>query len=196
MTDNGSARTIDVLWPGSSQEPGQALTDGWSFGTRKRMFGPRTPQLPIEQRQRSASANFDSWTIEPQRRVDVSQTRPQMTPERSLGKRGFAPLYQWEGVVEQINGTGFRARLQPANPSEREGAGIEIADFDYADLSTDSDKALVSEGAVFYWTVGRVRNAAGTVYNTSLIRFRRVPASTPYASREAAHEARALLADL
>jgi hypothetical protein len=105
-------------------------------------------------------------------------------------------VYQWEGVVEEVNGEGFRARLRPFEQGHAEASRVEYADFDYDDLADESDRALVAEGAIFYWTVGKSRNMAGTVFNTSLVRFRRLPSATSAQKREAAREAAALLAAL
>jgi hypothetical protein len=73
---------------------------------------------------------------------------------------------------------------------------VEYADFPYADLADESDHDLVTVGALFYWTVGRMRNVTGTYMNTSLVRFRRLPPPTLRQRREAHREATDLLADL
>ena len=64
------------------------------------------------------------------------------------------------------------------------------------DLATDSDVALVDEGAVFYWTVGKGRNSAGTQSNVSLVRFRRLPPSSRLHQARAEQEATELLEEL
>jgi hypothetical protein len=97
-------------------------------------------------------------------------------PRQLFGKRSFRPLAQWEGVVEGVTESGFQARLVPltnddkANPSE-----ALFTSFDFSDLAHPGDQELVREGAIFYWTVGRATNPAGTVQKSSLVRFRRRP---------------------
>jgi hypothetical protein len=172
--------------------------DAWSFGSRARLFALLKPRAPADpDGVRSAAANTgQSPTVSPRRAVDVSDLKPVAPVQPFLGKRGFMPVYQWEGVVEEVNGSGFRARLQPFEDGRADHWRVEYADFAYDDLADESDRDLVQEGAVFYWTVGRSRNAAGTYTNTSLVRFRRLPPSTPYETREASREAEALLSDL
>ncbi len=98
--------------------------------------------------------------------------------------------------MEEVNGDGFRARLLPFEEGEADHSRLEYADFGYDDLADESDHDLVMEGAVFYWTVGKSRNAAGTYTNTSLVRFRRLPPPSTYQTQEAGREAAALLQDL
>jgi len=38
----------------------------------------------------------------------------------------------------------------------------EFTTFSLDDLDDESDRDLVAEGAIFYWTIGRGRTAAGT----------------------------------
>jgi hypothetical protein len=75
-------------------------------------------------------------------------------------------------------------------------AKVEYADFDYEDLADDSDRTFVTEGAVFYWTVGKSRNTAGTYTNTSLVRFRRLLPPSHHERDKASREAEAILAEL
>lgn len=173
-------------------------SDAWSFGSRKRLFTPLKPPRPIEPgAERSAAANITgSPTRDAQIPVDVSGVKPVEPPSPHFGKRGFAPLYQWEGVVEEVNGESFRARLRPFEDGRPDPSSVEYADFAYTDLADESDHEYVTEGAVFYWTIGKSRNEYGTYTNTSLVRFRRLPPPTPKQLREAAREADALLAEL
>jgi len=113
-----------------------------------------------------------------------------------FGKKSLFALFQWEGVVEEIVSSGFRARLVPFEDGRPNPAQIEFTDFSFDDLATDSDRALVREGAIFYWTVGRGKNVAGTVSNVSLVRFRRLGPAGPVQKRLAQREARELFADL
>ena len=200
MSPGESTWPVAVERPNGSIGSGQSAeqtSDAWSFGSRERLFAPLKPQpAPEPESARSAAANSDlTSTASPPAR-DISELKP-VAPERpSFGKRGFAPLYQWEGVVEEVNDIGFRARLVPFEDGQPDASRIEYADFEFDDLADDSDRELVVEGAVFYWTVGKSRNTAGTNTNTSLVRFRRLLAATPYQMRKSAREAAELLTDL
>jgi hypothetical protein len=195
-----TTRAVDVQGlDGRNGEPHVASdTDAWSFGSRDRLFASLKPVKASEpESHRSAAANQASpATPTPRNDVDVSGLKPVAPYQPFFGKRGFMPLYQWEGVVEEINGESFRARLRPFEDGRADAARVEYADFEYGDLADDSDLELVSQGAVFYWTVGKSRNAAGTLTNTSLVRFRRLPPASPYQARETSREAEAMLADL
>jgi hypothetical protein len=69
----------------------------------------------------------------------------------------------------------------------------EFSEFGFDELSNDEDFNLVVEGAVFYWTLGRLKNPAGTLLNVSLLRFRRLPALTEYRKTRARIETEGLL---
>lgn len=145
----------------------------------------------------SAAANKDAYrTLRDDGAASVSDLEPVAPPKKSFGKRGFAPLYQWEGVVEEVNGEGFRARLVPFENGQADPSRVEYADFEYDDLADESDRELVTHGAVFYWTVGRGRDSGGSISKRSLVRFRRLPPTSPYHAREARREAEDLLSDL
>lgn len=135
-------------------------------------------------------------TVGPRREPDLSNVNPVALRRLTFGKRGFAPVYQWEGMVEEVSGDGFRARLVPFENRYADASRVEYADFSYDDLADESDRALVKAGAIFYWTVGKSRNRAGTYTNTSLVRFRRLPPPTTYAIRKSSREAEEILADL
>jgi hypothetical protein len=128
--------------------------------------------------------------------VDISKVAPVAARAPVFGRRAFAPLYQWEGVVEQVTGDGFRARLLPVRSGLAQRPTIEYADFQYDDLEDDSDRDLIAPGAVFYWTVGRSQRETGQHTKSSLVRFRRLPPVTAYQEREAMRQAEALLEDL
>ena len=198
MNPSESTRHIRVEPVNGRNGPWQT-GDAWSFGSfPERLFAPLNPSAPVDlASERSAASNAaGSPTLSPRSAVDVSDVKPVTSRRPFFGKRGFSPLYQWEGVVEEVNGEGFRARLVPFEEGRADASRVEYADFAYVDLADESDCDLVMEGAVFYWTVGKSRNAAGTYTNTSLVRFRRLPPPTPYQTREAGREAEALLTDL
>lgn len=200
MSPGDSTWPVDVARPDrrNGDEDRAWRTDAWSFGSRDRLFVRGKPASSEEgAAERSAAANVaEPPTATPRRKLDAADLDPVTLRRPSFGKRGFAPVYQWEGVVEEVNGTGFRARLIPFEHGQADISRVEYADFTYDDLSDESDLAFVKDGAVFYWTVGKSRNTAGTYTNTSLVRFRRLPPVTPYESREARREADDILSDL
>jgi len=53
----------------------------------------------------------------------------------------------------------------------------QYAEFFFEDVS-DDDRALISIGAVFYWTIGYLEKPSGQRLRASLIRFRRLPVWT------------------
>jgi hypothetical protein len=194
-TLSGSTLKLDVEGgDGSSEERVAPETGAWWLGFRDRLIVPRPARTP-ELEARSANRTGLS-TSDVNHARNLSGLSPILRRRPRFGKRGFVPAYQWEGVVEEVNGKGFRARLRPSEQGHTKAARVEYADFDYDDLADDSDHALVAEGAVFYWTIGKSRNVAGTLFNTSLVRFRRLPSPTAAQKRQAAIEAAALLADL
>lgn len=133
----------------------------------------------------------------------IGNTADPVEPPRPIVLRptAGAPLavlevrQQWEGTVESVTGEEIVALLRdmtsPANPDER--AVIS------RDEIPDADQALVSPGAVFYWTIGYERTLLGQKSSKSSIRFRRLPAWTKTEvaalQREAEELARALALD-
>lgn len=168
----------------------------WSFGVSEAAFSaaPVPDWRAVEER--AAANTLSSATDTPLIRADVGAGRSAPPPQRHIGKRGFLPLYQWEGYVEAVTDDGFRARLVPSNTEELNPTQVEFAEFDFDDLSNETDRELVSEGAVFYWTIGKSRNSAGTIQNASLLRFRRLPPPTARERQEAERRAEALSAQL
>jgi hypothetical protein len=169
--------------------------DPWSLESPARLLTNWTPRpAPGPASERSAAANredtVDTITVGS---VDTSALQPVAPSRPVLGKRGFVPSYQWEGVVEEVSDATFRARLVPFEDGRPDLKRIEYADFDYDDLADEGEYERLVEGAVFYWTVGKSRNAAGTIMNTSLVRLRRLAALTPSQIDQARREARELL---
>jgi hypothetical protein len=169
-------------------------TSPWWLTWRTRIVTPRTPDAPVDPRSERSANRVGPPTLDQLGAPNTEDFKPVARPRPSFGRRKFSPVYQWEGVVEEVNGEGFRARLRPLEVGLADR--VEYADFDYDDLADESDFDLVAEGAVFYWTVGRSSNEAGTQTKTSLVRFRRLPATTERQIKAAATQAEALLADL
>jgi hypothetical protein len=196
MSSADSTKGIPVESPDRERAAVDATTGGtWSFGTRERIFA--LPAGRVSRPGRSRSTVFDEL-VEPTlpRLVDPGSFKPVRPPQQTFGKRGFVALYQWQGVVEEIIGSGFRVRLFPYERGQADRSRVEYTEFDFDDLADESDIELLTEGAVLYWTVGKSRNAAGTHTNTSLVRLRRLPPTSQRQMESARGEAEALLDDL
>ena len=127
----------------------------------------------------------------------VPAPRPQVaTPMIDTGRRSWQALYLWEGEVEEVAAEGFRARLMPYEEGRANAGRLEFTEFEFEDVSDEDDLALITAGAVFYWSVGRARNPAGTKQNAALLRFRRLPRPSARLRQLAAEEADALLREL
>ena len=79
------------------------------------------------------------------------------------------PLEKWVGVVTQINGESFRARVV----DEMNGSAEEEVEFAAQALSP-ADVELLQPGSVFYWVIGYRDTSYGQRMNVSTIRFRRL----------------------
>jgi hypothetical protein len=142
-----------------------------------------------------AANHGDSVTVSAQEFVRPPESQVLIVEQRGYGKRAFHPQYAWEGVVERVNKNRntFECRILPLMRGGTDPAKVELTEFSFEDLASESDQSLVVPGAVFYWTVGRSRNPAGTIANLSLVRFRRLPPPTPVQMSLAEQEATDLL---
>jgi len=100
------------------------------------------------------------------------------------------PSQEWEGYVTAINEETFTARL--LDISARDCVESEEADFPIADLS-ETDHALLKEGAIFRWVIGYQRSLGGTKRRVSQVTFRRLPAWTKRGLHDAKLKAEAIL---
>lgn len=144
----------------------------------------------------SPTANQNGATTEHEQGMRLrweDAARPITVRPTNYGRRSLRALMHWEGVVERVNGDEFHARLTPFEGGAPNRARVEYTDFSFDDLANEGDRELVQDGARFYWTIGRAKNQAGTLFNVSLLRFRRVPAMTERRARLADAEAAALL---
>ena len=82
----------------------------------------------------------------------------------------FIALQRWEGTVLKVDGDTFWARLVDL----RTQTADEEAELFVEDVS-DSDRSLLREGAVFYWSIGYRDHVTGQRERTSTLRFRRLP---------------------
>jgi hypothetical protein len=197
MTDSQATWKVTVDHDGGENSRAGHTTDGlWSFGAwHQRLLADlgvddSGTELPIK--------DADNQDDDPTDVRSKDKRKPTAVPLKRfrLGLRGFKPLYQWEGVVEEVNGQGFRARLSPYGIGRNGKEPVEYADFDYLDLAEESDYDRVHKGAVFYWTIGRRRNPTGAIENSSLVRFRRIPPATRTRQLDAMRKATAILKDL
>ncbi|MFM0653442.1 hypothetical protein [Paraburkholderia sediminicola] len=84
----------------------------------------------------------------------------------------MVPLQTWEGYVTSVipEERRFTADLHDkAALAQSYSAEISLTEIDPEDLD------LVKEGAVFYWTFGKVNVSRGSPVNYDQIRFRRLP---------------------
>jgi hypothetical protein len=187
---------IDRSTPGAAQWAAPETSAWWLRFKPDRLFVPRSPGLPEDPgRKRSGNTSAESTVSDPSGST-VPALKPVARRRPFFGRRAFKPLYQWEGVVEEVSDEGFRARLRPFENGSLNRSQVEYADFEFVDLADESDYDLVEKDAVFYWTVGRYRNPAGTYTNTSLVRFRRLAPPTARQLNEASREAAELQAEL
>lgn len=191
MSDEESTTPLQLEGSSSPGEPGpSAGASTWTLS-----WGPRVlSSLPLHTEAISGAAeNRDgASTLGPQK-IDVPDRSPRQVPAITFGRRGLRPVYQWEGEVEDVNGEGFTARLVPVEGGTPIRSKTEFTDFYFDDLADPSERVLVVPGAVFYWTLGRAKNEAGTITNTSLVRFRRLPPPGIYQRKLAEDEARELI---
>ena len=172
----------------------QSSEERWSFGpTSSRWVAePDVGHKELPTR----SSNVDSASTSGPQEIDRPFATPRKLPSRSFGKRSLSSVSHWEGVVEEVHDGTFRARLVPHANGRPIPARVEFAEFDVDELADESDLALVQTGAVFYWTLGRMRNAAGTIWNASLLRFRRLPAPNVQQKQRARRETEELIRKL
>ena len=137
-------------------------------------------------------ASHSSSTAGPQKAPPAAV--PAVTLERrSYGLRSLEPISEWEVAVDQVDVNGFQCRLVRIANGATDPTKVELTEFSFDDLERRTDHSLIVPGAVLYWTIGRFRNAAGTVTNQSLLRLRRLPAPTLTQISEAEREAERIL---
>jgi hypothetical protein len=102
-------------------------------------------------------------------------------------------LTRWEGVVESFTSDGFVARLYRLEDGVPDYSKIEYSQFTWDELNIPRDADYVDEGSVFYWALVRRTNEAGTHFQTTDLRIKRVPPVTREQERAAALEAAEIL---
>lgn len=100
----------------------------------------------------------------------------------------FQALQRWEGVVLDVGSDVFKATVidLTATMSDKE------AEIPLEEISP-SDRDLVVEGAVFYWSIGYLDGPSGQRTRESIIRFRRLPAWSSQELEDAQQRADKLL---
>jgi hypothetical protein len=142
---------------------------------------PRTLKYP-----ESIGAPATSETFANGHRRELRHIPPQVFA-KSFSSAATVPLQEWEGFVTWIDGERFGGRLfDMTDPGE-----LEEMEFTIDEVSRD-DIGLLTEGAVFYWTIARHTNEVGTRTNVSILRFRRLPARSQRARASATKRAAAL----
>lgn len=96
-----------------------------------------------------------------------AHVRPATEPP---ARSGLIEIESWEGVVEEVFDTYFLARIISLTRAD----GDEIAEI-YASEVSPSDRPLLREGAIFYWTIGYEDTPSGQRKRQSFLRFRRLP---------------------
>lgn len=193
--------TTDSTSPIDIEGHGEELPDAWqnsddiawSFASSERVIGWR-PEPAVDDELSRTRNELSEVTVGPQA-ISSLEAMPAILRVRDFGKRGFSPLSHWEGVVEEVNGSEFSCRLIPLGGQNGHDVH-QFTEFSFEDLAVEEDRSLVRPGAIFYWTVGRARNEAGTLTNMSLVRFRRRPAATRHGRERAEREAEDLIRSL
>jgi len=95
-----------------------------------------------------------------------------LNPEKNeyKSKEVFNCIQKWEGIILSIENNSIYTRLYDiSNRGFEEEAEIPI------DEISDDDHELISEGAVFYWSLGYLKKKNGQKVRQSIIKFRRLP---------------------
>lgn len=171
----------------------QNLEEQWSFGPASVRMVTAVGGIGAGVPRRSRSDNVDpDGTVRPEEDPKPPPAAEKLA-KRAFGKRALSSVAHWEGVVERVEHNRFAARLVPIEGGRPIAHRPEFTQFEFDELSNDDDRHLVEEGAVFYWTLGRAKNPAGSIMNVSLLRFRRLPAVTAHQRSSARDEAEDLL---
>lgn len=100
--------------------------------------------------------------------------------------------FEWEGVVLDLKGLTFTARLKNVKGAEVNFS--EAAEFDIADVPI-GDRDLLLPGGIFRWVVG-LESRSGTRQKYSRIVFRRLPAWTARSLNKADSSLKELVAGI
>jgi hypothetical protein len=182
--------------------PAGSEADDLRRGTAIWSFGSSTPGLVVTGRVRRPSrvraqpnANGAETAGDIQAFAPIPAFETIREPSKPFGFKAWVSAAHWEGEVEEVSETGFRARLTRIVEGRPDHTKVEFADFDFDELAYDDDRHFIEPGGVIYWTVGRHRAENGMVTNQSLVRVRRIPPPSQYRRKAAADEAARLVGD-
>lgn len=125
----------------------------------------------------SATANIPSRKVAAPIRKDSFVIR---FPDRKIKL-----LQQWECIVLGVRDGYVACELHDLTD---ESQPVEYAEI-LVDEFHEYDRPLLTEGAVFYWSVGRETNKVGTIRRYSDLRVRRIPPLSKLKKSEIAAEA-------
>jgi len=160
-TSNPSNETINTLANSRNGEEDkipeelESLEEVWQFKEN------RIPKSKTINREKYSFFEDESVVVE---NLGERRSRTVIKGEK------FTLLQKWEGIVEEVNGQHFKAKLVDLTENKESDAEATIG-YDEID---EEDKVLLKEGAVFYWSVGYLDRAMGRI-KASQIRFRRLP---------------------
>lgn len=89
----------------------------------------------------------------------------------------------WEGIVTEVGTDCFVAKLVDFNTGEEDEAEIPVTDV------SDDDRELLAPGGGFYFSIGYLEGATGSVRRCAQLRFKREPSWTPDEILDAYREA-------
>ncbi len=147
-----------------------------SFVSREgvRVFSLSQPDPTVTAPSRNPQAS--ERVPQAQQMTTLSHWTPVVTwsPPTYLDPDQFRVDAAFDGTILEVGGDSFIARL--VNKLD-ENDVQEDAEFAFDEVSK-ADRSLIRLGAMFYWFIGRTEKPHGQQSNTSLLRFRRLPAWT------------------
>lgn len=157
-----------------------------------------TPGVTVERTLPDGTCDVSSLSTEASESPE--QSRVVIGPEIRVSRprrerRQFDVLQQWEGVVTDVEGETFFAKILDLTDFSQPAEFVEL----YVKDVPPADKELLRSGAIFYWIAGYETSKFGQIQRVSKIRFRRSPRWTQQSldriKRKADEEFRAMLAD-
>jgi hypothetical protein len=109
-------------------------------------------------------------------------------PPVLVSKRKVQLLQQWECIIHSVNDKTIECEMHDLTDESRP---VELAEI-YIDEFHEFDRRLLTEGAVFYWSIGRETSALGQVRKYSELRVRRMPELSTQRKKEIARRAQNL----
>jgi len=138
-------------------------------GQDRTMINMRTSEKPASARQEYAIVAGTVCVSLPPMEPEF----PTVTIPRDRSR--FVLLKQWVGQIDEVTPDSIWATLH--DDSER--GHDEIVEIPLSQIPI-ADRQLLRDGATFYWSIGYVRNAAGTETRVSDIRMKRNPLWTQH----------------